>query len=352
MVKRTPTGAFEALSLVRGEDGRYEGILFDVGSSLEYFVEADNVRSAVYKLTIVDVPYVERLEIEYHFPAYTGLEPQKIEDGGDIAVLKGTEVRLRVFPTMKTGAGRVALNDKDSAALTAQADGSLTAAFTANADGFYRIELDAPSGERTAASPQYTIDVLTDQAPSVSFAKPGRDTSASCDRGGVRRGAGGGRLRRPRPRAGVLGEWRSREDREAVRRSQSPARGHRGTHLLSRGTGRRAGRRSVGTTRVPSTIRAGRTNRPRATCISCASVRSAATSARPSLEPVAEAGAAGAAAVRWKRCRNSSARSSRRPSTSSAIAGRTRQRSCARAPRSLDCRSRASANRSRACSRG
>ena len=30
-----------------------------------------------------------------------------------------------------------------------------------------------------SASPQYTIDVLTDQAPSVSIAKPGRDTNAS-----------------------------------------------------------------------------------------------------------------------------------------------------------------------------
>ena len=179
MVKRTPTGAFEALSLVRGEDGAYEGILFDVGAPLEYFVEADNVRSAVFKLSVVDVPYVQRLELEYHFPAYTGLEPQKIEDGGDIAVLKGTEVRLKVFPTMKTGGGRIALNEKDSAALTPQPDGSLTASFTANADGFYRVELDSPSGERSAASPQYTIDVLTDQAPSVSFSKPGRDTSAS-----------------------------------------------------------------------------------------------------------------------------------------------------------------------------
>ena len=30
-----------------------------------------------------------------------------------------------------------------------------------------------------AASPQYTIDVLTDMAPTVSFAKPGRDTDAT-----------------------------------------------------------------------------------------------------------------------------------------------------------------------------
>ena len=48
------------------------------------------------------MPYVQRLELEYHFPAYTGLEPQKIEDGGDIAVLRGTEVRVHIIPTMKT----------------------------------------------------------------------------------------------------------------------------------------------------------------------------------------------------------------------------------------------------------
>src|SRR5439155_9865839 len=45
--------------------------------------------------------------------------------------------------------------------------------------GFYRIELQGPHGEKVTASPQYTIDVLTDQTPSVSFAKPGRDTQAT-----------------------------------------------------------------------------------------------------------------------------------------------------------------------------
>ena len=44
---------------------------------------------------------MQQLELEYHFPAYTGLPPQKVEDGGDIAVLKGTEVRVRAVPTMQ-----------------------------------------------------------------------------------------------------------------------------------------------------------------------------------------------------------------------------------------------------------
>jgi hypothetical protein len=179
MLRRDPTGTFEELPLVRGEDGRYEGMVFDVGATLEYFVEADGVRSTVFKMTVVDVPYVQRVALEYHFPAYTGLEPQKIEDGGDIAVLTGTEVRLRVFPTMKTAGGHVALNEKETLPLTLDADGSLTASFKVERDGFYKIALETPTGDRAVASPEYTIDVLTDQPPTVSFAKPGRDTSAS-----------------------------------------------------------------------------------------------------------------------------------------------------------------------------
>ena len=63
------------------------------------------MRSPVYSLKVADMPYVQKLELEYHFPAYTGLEPRKIEDGGDIAVLRGTEVRVRAVPTMAAAGG-------------------------------------------------------------------------------------------------------------------------------------------------------------------------------------------------------------------------------------------------------
>lgn len=180
MVRRNPTAAFEALPLVRSEGGDYEGLLFDLSAPLDYFVQAEGVQSQTYTLKVVDVPYAQRIELEYIFPAYTGLEPQKIEDGGDIAVLKGTEIRMRVFPTMKTPGGSVQVNDTQSVALGfPDADGALAASFKADKAGFYHVELTAPSGEKRVASPKYTIDILTDQPPSVSFARPGRDSSAS-----------------------------------------------------------------------------------------------------------------------------------------------------------------------------
>ena len=103
MVRKGPEGQFERVPMVRGDAGSYDGMLFDLSSAVDYYVEAEGVRSATFTLKVVELPYVQTLELEYHFPAYTGLLPQKIADGGDIAVLRGTEVRLRAVPTMVTG---------------------------------------------------------------------------------------------------------------------------------------------------------------------------------------------------------------------------------------------------------
>ena len=91
-----------------------------------------------------------QLELEYHFPAYTGLPPQKVDNGGDVAALRGTEVvQLKVTPTMKTAGGEILLNDGASAPLTVQADGTLTGNFTCRTPGFYRIELTARTARRS-----------------------------------------------------------------------------------------------------------------------------------------------------------------------------------------------------------
>ena len=156
-------------------------MLFDLPGSIDYFVESGGVRSDVFTLHAADLPYVKQLEMEYVFPSYTGLAPRKIENGGDIAVLQGTQVRVRITPTMKAPSGRIAAGRAAARAADSRADGDASpATIPVDKDGFYRVELQGgPENELVNASPQYTIDVLEDQAPTVSIAKPGRDTTAS-----------------------------------------------------------------------------------------------------------------------------------------------------------------------------
>lgn len=179
LVRKGPDAAFERVPMVKTESGSYEGMLFDLAESMDYVIEAAGVRSAVHKLNVVELPYAKKIDLEYRYPSYTGLEPRVIEDGGDIAVLGGTDVKLTITPTMASGGGRIVLGEDESVPLTANADGTLTTSFVARKDGFYRVELDSPRGERVTASPQYTIDLLEDLAPTVKLVKPGRDTDAT-----------------------------------------------------------------------------------------------------------------------------------------------------------------------------
>ncbi len=165
--------------VVTGETDKFEGMLFDVKASLTYYVEADGVKSPTYKMSVVELPAVTGIEMEYVYPAYTGLAPQKVEVGGDVAAIAGTEVRLKITSSMATPGGRLQLDPAAVAGLTVQADGTLTGSFKVMKDGYYHVELDGPRGEKVTASPKYTIDVIEDRAPTVSFDKPKRDTSAN-----------------------------------------------------------------------------------------------------------------------------------------------------------------------------
>src|SRR6185436_6445290 len=109
---------FERVPLVASSDpSTFEGMLFDLKKPIEYYVEADGVKSPTYDMTVVSLPAVEQIELEYIYPAYTGLAPQKVDAGGDIAAVRGTEVRVRVTSTMpaETTGGRLKVDPNGNA---------------------------------------------------------------------------------------------------------------------------------------------------------------------------------------------------------------------------------------------
>ncbi len=160
-------------------DGQYSFMMFDLSSATDYFVEANGVRSDLFRVEVSDLPYVRQIDLEYRFPDYTALSPQTVEDGGDIAALRGTEVALTIYPTVTVAGGVLKVEGAEPIELVVAAEGSLTANLSVREDSFYRIELEAFDGTMQAASPDYAIEVLSDQPPSVTITKPGRDSKVN-----------------------------------------------------------------------------------------------------------------------------------------------------------------------------
>src|SRR5262249_61265644 len=100
MMRAAQNAAYDRVPLIPGkEQGVFEGMLFHLEKPTEYYVESNGVRSAKFTLAVVDLPTVQQMEMEYRFPAYTGLAARKAERR-DVAAVRGPRVVLRGQPAM------------------------------------------------------------------------------------------------------------------------------------------------------------------------------------------------------------------------------------------------------------
>ena len=176
LVVRSGDGEWTRWSMLREDTGTTHSlVVFDLHEATEYFVEASGVQSAVHRVEVVELPYVQDIGLTYYFPRYTGLDPVEQPGSGDIAALVGTRVAIDVLPTITVPGGAILLNQQDTIPLELDARGRLSGSITVREPGSYRILLDSREGHRVQASSDYLIDPFTDQPPVLRMTKPGRD---------------------------------------------------------------------------------------------------------------------------------------------------------------------------------
>lgn len=176
LIVRSGDDEWTRWSMLREDSATTHSLMvFDLHEATEYFVEASGVRSAVHHVEVVELPYVQEIDLTYYFPRYTGLDPVEQPGSGDIAALMGTRVVIDVAPTISVPGGAILLNQNDTIPLELDPRGRLSGSITVREPGSYRILLDSQHGRRVQASSDYLIDPFTDQPPILTVTKPGRD---------------------------------------------------------------------------------------------------------------------------------------------------------------------------------
>jgi len=172
---------WEALAMsVEPRGNAFQYAFHDVRENIRYYVEAVGVRSPEYRLSVADVARVQRIDLKYRFPAYTGL-PERLEpDSGDVRAVKGTQVEFTVHTDIPADAGDLLLDSGRGIPLRASGDRRLTGTLVVEESGLYHVRLgrrgEAPASPiRARASDDYVIDALPDQPPVVAIRRPGRD---------------------------------------------------------------------------------------------------------------------------------------------------------------------------------
>lgn len=158
------------------DDETFEFTFFSVREPIEYYVSTANVRSPTYKVNVVDLPLVENIALTYHFPEWTGREPEAHDPGGDVRAIADTRVEVELSADREMTPGVLVVDDR---VIELDVEGSTaTAAFDVVGDGQYFVAASI-GGEQIRLTDDYFITRLDDEIPRVEFARPGRDWSAS-----------------------------------------------------------------------------------------------------------------------------------------------------------------------------
>jgi hypothetical protein len=165
------------IPMVRDSTGvGYVARVFDINKNATYYVDAGTIRSPEYRITVTDLPTVKQLALELRYPAYTGLPPQKIENGGDVVAVTGTTAALTITSTLPVTAGSLHFDDGTTVPLALDEAGRVSGSFRVLHDGFYRIDLVASDGTKVPGTIQHSVEALVDHPPQIRIEKPGRDT--------------------------------------------------------------------------------------------------------------------------------------------------------------------------------
>lgn len=159
-----------------GRDEGFEFTFFSVREPLEYYVSAAGIRSPAYRVEVVDLPAIERLTNVYRWPQWTGRDEQTVDPGGDIRAVADTSIDVIIETSEAMPPGVLVVDDTEIPLDVDATTGNAT--FTVEEDGEYHIAA-VVGGERIRLTDDFFITVAEDEPPSIEFAKPGRDWSAS-----------------------------------------------------------------------------------------------------------------------------------------------------------------------------
>jgi hypothetical protein len=146
-----------------------------VDRSFRYRVVAGSATSSEYSVTALFAPRVERIDLRYQYPSFSGLPVRDEEDGGDVYAPVGTRVRFRILADKQVRDGAIAFAGGRPLALRAVGDKVLEGEVVLAAEDSYRIKLADADGLRSTDDTEYFIRLMDDRPPDVRILRPSSD---------------------------------------------------------------------------------------------------------------------------------------------------------------------------------
>lgn len=157
----------------------------------EYYVEARNIESEHFEISVIDRPIIRLLSVSLNPPAYTREKTTKLNDNfGDISSLTGTKADFTVTSSKELLSAKIVFTPHQNLLATdstktapkvpeqkvyglAISGASATGVISFHESGSYHIELLDKDSIASEHPIEYNVSVTQDEAPAIALIDPG-----------------------------------------------------------------------------------------------------------------------------------------------------------------------------------
>ncbi len=148
-----------------------------VKKDVVYYVDIGVKRSDRHMISVLDLPRVEQIALDYFYPEYTGIKNRTVKDGGDVIAPQGTRITLHAVFNKAVDKAAILFGDGTTLDLAADNTGRTTASgtFVVTKDSTYTIKVIDTEQLENESPYEYFVQSVPDAPPAVTLVRPGRD---------------------------------------------------------------------------------------------------------------------------------------------------------------------------------
>lgn len=147
-----------------------------VENSFEYYVSTELGKTPVYRIDVLDLPFVKHWWVEYNYPPYTRFKPElDTLSYGHIEALKYTQIKLALETNIPLKTAVLHFTSGAELSLQALDERNYITTFQLLKEDSYYLTLTDALG-RTGKPEEKRVRLVADNPPEVRFAFPAEDT--------------------------------------------------------------------------------------------------------------------------------------------------------------------------------
>ncbi|MGE5500260.1 MAG: DUF4175 family protein [Syntrophothermus sp.] len=165
---------FDHKQLTADSTGLYSFEVTSARNSFDYYVSAEDVKSTVYKINVVDKPIIRNLSLKVTQPAYSRLPEIEQTDNGNVTALTGSVMNFSIQSTKELKTAYLQFSDTTRTELKTNGR-SAEGTYRIKGDLSYRIVITDMDGHTNDDPVSYSIKTMTDLPPAIEIVAPAKD---------------------------------------------------------------------------------------------------------------------------------------------------------------------------------